>query len=159
MKVQNAFAVEKKLHQDLDEYRVRDSREFFKTTPEQAKALLSMAEVMGGVEVTPKDSMITYQIDTQMPEKSYKRRGPFKFDMLCIEPGEKLQFKKDHSIECEVVNERQVLFRGEIMSLSRSAHMVLKEMGQDWSTAGPSYWCYYGETLYELRLQQEHKGL
>ena len=60
------------------------------------------------------------------------------------------------SIECEVASETQVSFRNEVMSLSKAAAIVLEEMGYNWGTvAGPAFWCYHGETLNDLRLQEE----
>ena len=76
--------------------------------------------------------------------------------MVGIEPGEMLQFKKDKTIECEVVDETQVKFRDEVMSLTKSALIVLGEMGYNWGTVpSTEFWCYHGETLYALRLQKE----
>ena len=157
VKVPDAVAIEKKLHQGLDECRVRDRREFFETTPEQAKALLSVAEIMGGEDVTPKGPVVSDPTDTQALEKAHKRRSRFHFGILGIEPGERLQFKKDKTIECEVVSDSQVRFRDEVMSLSKSANIVIEEMGYDWggTIAGPMFWCYHGDTLHDLRLQQE----
>jgi len=48
VEVENASAIEKKIHEGLDDKRVRQNREFFNATPEQAKAILEIAEVMGG---------------------------------------------------------------------------------------------------------------
>ena len=48
VEVQDAKVIEKKIHEGLDDKRVRQNREFFNTSPEQAKAILEIAEVMGG---------------------------------------------------------------------------------------------------------------
>ena len=47
LEVNDAGAIEKKMHQGLDDYRVRQNREFFNASPEIAKSLLEIAEVMG----------------------------------------------------------------------------------------------------------------
>ena len=52
VEVQDAKVIEKKIHEGLDDKRVRQNREFFNTSPEQAKAILEIAEVMGGKNVT-----------------------------------------------------------------------------------------------------------
>jgi len=159
VKVDDAVAVEDKLHAGLDDVRVRKRREFFETTPEQAKALLSVAEVMGGADVTPMGPIVADQADIEALEKAHNRRSRFNFPMLGIDPGELLQFKTDRSIECEVANESHVKFRDEVMSLSKAALIVLREKGRNWSTvAGPAFWCYHGETLNDLRLQEEQVG-
>ena len=157
VKVDDAAAIEKKLHQGLDHCKVRDRREFFETTPEQARALLSVAEVMGGTDVTPTGPVVSDPTDTQALERAEQRRTRFHFGILGIEPGEKLQFKKDLTIECEVINNSQIEFRGEPMSLSRAANILIEEMGYDWggAIAGPMFWCWHGETLHDLRLKNE----
>ena len=68
-----------------------------------------------------------------------------------------LHFKKDSTITCEVVNETQVRFRDEVMSLSGSADIVLREMGYDWGglPRGPSWWCVDNKTLHEMRTEVE----
>ena len=54
-----------------------------------------------------------------------------------------LYFKNDKLITWEVVNDTQVQFRGEVMYLSGSADIVLRELGCDWGRTfrGPSWWC------------------
>ena len=157
VQVKNAVSMEKKLHQGLDDSRIRSKREFFQFSPEHAKSILSIAELMGGKNVTPTELVVKDPSDAQALKKAHNRRPRFHFGLLGIEPGEKLQFKKDSNIECEVANENRVSFRGEITSLSNAANTVLKEMGYDWggAAAGPAFWCWKGDALHELRLQQE----
>ena len=70
--------------------------------------------------------------------------------------GTTLEFRKDITITCEVVDETQVRFRDEVMSLSRSADIVLREMGYEWTAVrGTIWWCLKGETLHEFRMQSE----
>ncbi len=45
VEVEDAKAIEKKIHEGLDDKRIRQSREFFNATPEQAKALLEIAKL------------------------------------------------------------------------------------------------------------------
>lgn len=155
VKVENATAIEQRLHEGLDNCRVRHRREFFETTPEQAKALLSVAEIMGGVEVTPLGPVVEDPTDTQALEKAHKRSTCAYFSLLGIEPGEKLQFKNDSTIECKVVNDSEVLFKDEVMSLTGAANKTLEDLGHDWKVSGPAYWCWHGKSLYELRLERE----
>lgn len=152
-----AVAIEKKIHQGLDECRIRDRREFFETSAESATALLKVAEVMGGVDVTPKDVVVDDPQDKQDLERAHKRGNRFQFSMLGIEPGEWLQFKKDNTIQCEVVNDTQVRFRDEVTSLSTSANTIIEEMGYDWGgkVRGPAFWCWQGRTLLELRSERD----
>ena len=155
VEVTNAGAIERKMHQGLDDYRIRQNREFFNTTPERAKSLLEIAEIMGGTNVTPLEDIVETAQDKQALDNARKNRKRFNFQMVGIDAGAILQFKKDHTIKCEVANDTQVIFRGETTSLSRSADIVLQEMGYDWggSVRGTIWWCFNGTTLDELRIE------
>ena len=148
--------IEKKIHEGFDQQRVRREREFFYTTPEQAKSILEILEIMGGQNVTPSEDIVETEQDRQALENARKLRKRFSFEMLDIPPGTILEFKKDRTITCEVHNSKQVKFRDKITSLSNSADIVLKELGYDWgSVHGPGYWIFNNKTLSELRNEKE----
>ncbi len=156
VEVDDASKIEKKIHEGLDDKRIRDNREFFNTTPEQAKSILEIAEIMGGKDVTPKEVIVETPQDKQALEKSRKIRKRFNFLMVNIQPGATLQFAKDTTITCVVHDDRKIKFRDKITSLSDAADIVLREMGYDWSAAqGPVWWMYQGKTLSELRHERE----
>ena len=157
VEVPDASEIEKKMHQGLDDCRIRNNREFFNTTPERAKSLLEIAEVMGGKNVTPSEDIVETSQDLEALRKAKKRRQDFKFQMLGIEKGTVLVFKKDKTITCEVFDDsNKVMFRGEVKTLSNSAHIVLQEMGSDWGGAnGTLWWCLGGKTLNDLRSESE----
>ena len=156
VEVDDASKIEKKIHEGLDDKRIRDNREFFNTTPEQAKSILEIAEIMGGKDVTPKEVIVETPQDKQALEKSRKIRKRFNFSMVNIQPGATLQFAKDNTITCVVHDDRKIKFRDKITSLSDAADIVLREMGYDWSAAqGPVWWMYQGKTLSELRHERE----
>ena len=48
VEVKDTHSIEKLLHEAFDDKRVRQNREFFNCTPEQAKSALKIAEKMGG---------------------------------------------------------------------------------------------------------------
>lgn len=156
VEVRDASMIEKKLHQGLDDYRVRQNREFFNITPEAAKSILEIAEIMGGNNVTPTGDIVDTPQDQQALNKVKEARKRFSFGILGIDKGTTLHFKKDSTITCEVANDTQVNFRGKLMSLSRSADIILKEMGYDWTAVqGSSYWCLNDQSLHDLRLNAE----
>jgi hypothetical protein len=156
VEVQNASAIEKKIHEGLDDKRIRQNREFFETSAEQAKSILEIAEIMGGKNVTPTEDFVETPQDKQALENIKKKKKKFSFDILNIKPGTILEFVKDKTITCEVFNNKQVKFRDKITSLSNSADIILKEMGYDWgSVHGPGYWIYKDKTLYEWRNDRE----
>ena len=156
VEVEDASKIEKKIHEGFDDKRVRQNREFFSATPEQAKSILEIAEIMGGKDVTPKGDIVETAQDKQALEKSRKIRKRFNFEMINIQPGTILNFVKDTTITCEVHDDRKVKFRDKITSLSDAADIVLREMGYDWSAAqGPIWWSYQGKSLSELRRERE----
>ncbi|OUU24636.1 MAG: hypothetical protein CBB97_11365 [Candidatus Endolissoclinum sp. TMED37] len=156
VEVDNASAIEKKIHQGLDDKRVRSNREFFYTSPEQAKSLLEIAEVMGGKNVTPNEDIVETNEDKTALEKGRSLRKSFNFNMINVEPGTILNFAKDTNITCEVYNDKQVKFRDNITSLTKAALTIVHEMGYDWQTIqGPRWWLLKGKTLSDIRNEYE----
>ena len=156
VEVENASAIEKKIHEGLDDKRVRQNREFFNATPEQAKAILEIAEVMGGKNVTPKEDIVETPQDKQALENARKKRGRIDyFGILGIQKGTTLTFSKDENITCVVSDNGKIIFRDKETTLSGSALLITNEMGYDWGQVqGAGYWCYQGKTLRELVIEK-----
>jgi hypothetical protein len=156
VEVTDASKIEKKIHEGLDDKRIRQNREFFNTTPEIAKSILQIAEIMGGKDVTPKKDIVETIQDQQALEKSRSTRKRFSFSMINMAPKTVLEFAKDKSITCEVFNENQIKFRDKITSLSDAAFIILQEMGYDWTAVqGPRWWLYKGKSLADLRDEKD----
>ena len=157
VEVVDASTIEKKIHNGLDDVRVRKNREFFNTSSEQAKSILEIAEVMGGKNVTPREDIVETEEDKQaLEEERTRRKQRFNFLMLNLEPGTELHFIKDKTITCKIHNNTQIEFRNEITWLSPAAETILREMGYSApSVAGPLYWTYQGQTLADLRRENE----
>ena len=152
VEVDDASKIEKKLHQGLDDCRVRQNREYFYTTSERAKSLLEIAEIMGGKNVTPFEDYVENPQDKQALDNAKKIRSKFNFQMFDLQPGTELYFKKDTTIKCFVYDDNRVKFRDEITTLSEAAYKVIQELGYDWNAiSGPAYWCHDGKSLYDLR--------
>ena len=155
LEVPDARSIEKLLHQSFDDKRVRQNREFFNCSPEQAKAALSIAEKMGGIDVTPAEIQFETPEDKQALEVARKNKGRVDyFGILGINRGEVLSFSKDPIITCEVQEKGRVIFRDEVMTLSGSALLIINELGYEWQQVrGAGYWCYKGTTLLDLYQQ------
>ena len=146
-RVEDPTFVESKLHEAFDEFRIRDNREFFRMSPDQAKAAL---EIATGTDVTPKGDVVESESDRVALNKE-RNRNRFNFDEAGIDVGEILEFKKDPSITAKVLDNGQIDFRGNRTSLSQSALIIVQEMGYKWNKiAGPQFWMYKGKTLYEI---------
>ena len=152
VEVDDASKIEKLLHEGFDDKRIRQNREFFSATPEQAKSMLKIVETMGGNDVTPTEDIVETPQDQQALDRARNYRTRFNFQMIDLQPGSILKFKKDEAITCEVYNENKVKFRDEITSLLNAAEIILREMGYGWSAyQGPRWWMFEGKTLSEIR--------
>lgn len=153
--VPDGRSIEKLLHQSFDDKRVRQNREFFNCSPQQAKAALSIAEKMGGIDVTPAEIEFETLEDKQALKVARRNKGRVDyFGILGINKGEILTFSKDPNITCEVQEKGRVIFRGEVMTLSGSALIILHEKDYDWQQVrGAGYWCYKGTILLDLYQQ------
>ena len=150
--VNDADFVERKIHEAFDDVRFNESREFFTIAPEKVKAAL---EITGGKEVTPTEEIIETETDLVAIERQ-RNRNRFNFSKVGIEAGTILEFKKNPSETCKVLDDDQVLFRGETTSLSKSALTLIQELGYNWDKiAGPQFWSYKGKTLYELSNERQ----
>jgi len=158
VEVEDAKPIEALLHEAFDDKRVRQSREFFNCSPEQAKSALKIAETMGGKNVTPSEVIVDSEQDEHALTVARRRTNRINyFNVLGIEIGETLTFAKDKSIKCTVAENGQVKFRGELTSLSNSALILFHEMGINWvQVRGPGYWCYKGTTLLDLYQQTQN---
>ena len=144
-KVSDMRLTEKLLHDAFDDNRVRSNREFFTIDPERIRSALRLAEVE---EVTPGLEDITTIEENAAIAKSKKSRKRTPLSQLGINPDCILTFTKDPSYTCQVVDDRNVLFKGEVCSLSKAALDVLRELGYDWNTVnGWAYWAYDDVTL------------
>ena len=140
--VENPTDVEKALHTAFGDYRVRQSREFFEgLAPSMVKAVLKLfqrQEVTPGVPIGGND---------EPPEKPPSAEK-FRFNMVNIKPGARLQWADNPEIECVVVDGIHIEYEGERTSLSKLAG---KLKGWKSTPAGPMHWMYEGETLVKRR--------
>ncbi|WP_035303457.1 GIY-YIG nuclease family protein [Brevundimonas aveniformis] len=146
-RVPDCRRLEKTLHLVFGEQRARLNREFFTANPDLAKAIIQLVEI---TETTPSDAeqAITPEQRQVIEEEKAKRAQPLTFDRLGLEVGTVLAFAKDSAQTCTVAGPRTVSFRGQEMSLSQSALIVLREMGYEWSTVrGSDYWTHDGVKL------------
>ena len=129
------------------------TKEFFAMSPEEAYAILeAIAKISGTTErlhrVTPTGDELKDE-ETAAEIKSEARRGPFRFSMIGLAPGMEICFCNDNGITAEVVDDRSIRFRNEVMSLSKAAAIVLGDENR--SVQGPLYWQYEGKSLAGMR--------
>jgi hypothetical protein len=71
--------------------------------------------------------------------------------------GGELRFIRDESITAIVADDKKIMFRDELTSVSGAALTVMQELENiHWTQiAGPTYWLYEGETLSDRRKRIE----
>src|SRR3989338_6830124 len=151
--VENGIEVELCLFDIFEERRVSKDREFFEVPPERVAVALRAKAIK---EVTPKETYVESDEDRAALEKAKTRRAVFNFKMVDIPTGAELVFSRDKNIRVKVVDNRNVKFNDEVVSLSVAADKALRKLGIQWkSVQGPAYWIYEGETLDERRRRME----
>jgi hypothetical protein len=147
--------LEKVLHEAFGDRRVNPKREFFRIDPERVLPICKHYHIK---DVTPGRDYVEDNTEQQVLDKARKRRSHFRFSYVQIEAGSTLNFVRDENIEAIVVDDRNVKFEGEEMSLTASAKNIL--LGSGWNISaisGPNYWTYEGETLSERRFRMEEE--
>ena len=83
--------------------------------------------------------------ERQAIDQLRKRREVRTFSSMNIPIGSKLTFIKDETITCTVSGPRKVNFRGQELSPSAAALIVIHDMGYNWpAISGMGYWAYEG---------------
>jgi len=114
-------------------------------------------------QIVPLPEEADYQVQLRKKEEeerqsrdSKKKNSNFLFSMVDIKPGTILVHANDPKETCEVIDDRLVKFRGQPMSLTKSAAIVLEEHNLRGNVAGTHYWKLNGETLSALREKLEN---
>ena len=144
-------------------YNKERKREFYAMSAEDAYSILeAIAEINNRKSklkrIAPtKDEENDEQIANDVEEETKDRLTPFNFDMVNIKPGEKITFtniaSNNNGVECEVVNSKQIEYKGIKYSLSA---LAAKLSNSKYSVAGPRYFKYKGEWLNDLRKRLEN---
>jgi len=139
------------------ERRARRNREFFTIDPDLAKAVIELVAVD---EVALSDA--EQSIDTaerREIDQLRKRREVRTFTSMNIPIGSTLTFIKDETITCIVSGTRKVNFRGQELSPSAAALIVIHEMGYNWAAvSGMGYWAYKGIPIGDYGTRRELDG-
>ncbi len=150
--VDDCAKLEKTLHQLFSEARVNSKREFFKVDPEKVVLAISIGVfkeiTIGNTEVDKEEKVAL--------EKAKARRPRLKLSALGIKANDILVLSRDEDITATVIDNGNVDFKGEKMSLSAAALKALHSLGYTTiSASGPGYWMFEGELLDERRRRME----
>ena len=107
-------------------------------------------------DVTPKVDVTETEDDKRALDSARNTRGMFNMEMVGIQPGSTLTFSKGDKLTCNVLDKHEIEFEGQRMSLTKAALIIIKKLGYQWDhIAGPQYWMYEGETLYQRKKRME----
>lgn len=135
----------------------RRKREFYRITPEEAYRLLEcVAKISGTTDRLKRMSPEGRQTLNVSEEHTARQRRPaFSFSKCGIAPGMVLKYIRDPSIEVTVVDDKQVCYNGEPVSMSALAQQLLNAPHKP---QGPDYFTYNGEKLTDLRDRLEERN-
>jgi len=146
--VENCKKTEEILHKLFSDHRINKKREFFRVEPEKVVLAISLGTYK---EITEGNSGLEAS-DSIAIEKAKSKRSKINLLALGIKPGDELHFSRDGDITATVSDNNKVIYKDELLSLSRSALNILHELGYKTPTAsGSDYWMYEDELLVERR--------
>lgn len=149
--------LERTLHFVFGGHRSRRNREFFTIDPDLAKAIIELVAV-DEVPLSDAEQSID-KAERREIDQLRKRREVRTFTSMNIPIGSTLTFIKDETITCTVSGARKVSFRGQELSPSAAALIVIHEMGYNWAAvSGMGYWAYDGIPIGDHGSRQEPEG-
>lgn len=129
-------------------------REFYAMPPEDAYSIFeAIAEIHGCTDslklIKPSaDEELAESIALEIDMESTDRAAAFSFSKCQIPVGDEIEYGFDPSFKATVVDDRNVEYNGETMSLTALAKML---SGKKYSIAGPRFFKYKGEWLNDIR--------
>jgi len=135
-------------------------REFYAMSAEDAFLILeAIAEIHGCTgnlkKIEPNEIEIKEEQEAQEIERESRTRSKnFTFSEWKIPIGAVLQYHLDESITCTVVDDRKVMFQGDIMYITGAAKKIL---GKETGVCGPDYFTYLGAKLWDVEGRQKHE--
>ena len=120
--VDDSRKVEKHLHDGFGDHRINSKREFFRINPERVLSILKLVEQQN---ITPSSDYVEDTEEQISLNKERGRRSNFTFSSVGITPGSILHFVRDEAVTVTVVDDRNVMFEGEITSLTQSSLTLL----------------------------------
>lgn len=146
--VADSSDVERRLHQAFEDFRV--GKEFFELHPIRAQKVLEMVAIR---DATPKDEVVIDEEENEQLAKNEQRKHLRRFSMFRIglKVGDVLTFARNEAITATVSSDTEIMYDGEIQSLSSAALAAIHNCGYNWKTIpGPIFWMHNGQSLKEI---------
>lgn len=145
-RVADARKVERAFHTAFGPNRINPSREFFEIEAIQVIALL---ELMSIENLTPQINTELDKVDVASKEAGKRlqtKRPRFSFTEMGIFPNDVL-ISTVNGETCEVIDDRNILFRSEPMSLTAATKIVLEN---NYNIAPGPYWTFNGRKVRDI---------
>ncbi|MBD5528593.1 MAG: GIY-YIG nuclease family protein [Acetatifactor sp.] len=132
----------------------RRVREFYAMAPEDAYSILEAIAVIHGcgdklkIAALSEEEKAAEQTAQEIDTESTERAANFSFSKCQIPVGAKIEYYDNPNITAMVVDDRNVEYNGETMSLTALAKLL---SGKKYSIAGPKFFKYKGEWLNDIR--------
>ena len=129
-------------------------REFYAMSPEDAYSILeAIAEIHGcsdklKIAALSEEEKTAEQTAQEIDTESTERAANFSFVKCQIPIGAKIEYYDNPNITATVVDDRNIEYNGETMSLTALAKLL---SGKKYSIAGPKFFKYKGEWLNDIR--------
>lgn len=147
--VKDAHEVEKALHFAFGNVRINPNREFFKIESERIIVMLKLLKVDDvTMQVEQKIEAEATLADKESAKQMKDRRPHMKFFELGM-PKKSILISKDGSAEAEVVDDRKVLFQGQVQSLTAATRKVLG-LPEDYALQPSPHWTFNGKSLKKI---------
>jgi len=144
--VSDSVDVEKRLHDAFED--LHFGKEFFKMHPLRAQRVLEMVAIS---DQTPRENTPIDPDEVQQIEKNSAHLRRFSMARIGLKPGDVLTFARGTNLTAEVASDTEVLFQGDLCSLTGAALKAIRECGYHWNhIAGPVFWLYNGEPLKDI---------
>lgn len=145
--------VERQIHEAFGRTRVASNREFFTESPERVVAVIKLRQLQ---DVTPREDFVEEESDRKALAKVKRHKKRYDFERYKVPVGAMLTFTRNERIFCTVVEEGNVKYLEENMSLSKAAQ---KALGVPYPVQGPVFWEYGEQTLDEIRREIDSESL
>lgn len=166
--------VERLVHKTIDrltDLRIRQNREFFNVSPAVALDIFrDIAQTIDDAKITvyrnnlpvPDGDVSAEESEETNPEAerqeclSRRKRKPFQFSMIGLQPGDIVTFAPTGT-EVRVADDKKIEYEGRLYTLTAFTGTFLPEDKRNASGhyPGPKFFTYNGETLSDLRDKKE----
>jgi len=117
--VEDARALEKKLHFIFEGERVNPGREYFRTDPERVVRAISIGMYQ---QVVPDDATMIASAEVAAAERARAKRSRINLRKIGIYSGETLVFSRSSSITCVVSENNRVLYGAVVRQAFQTRH-------------------------------------